>query len=54
MLSDKAVKEYQEIYKKQYWEEISFEEAREQGMRFLRLMEIIYRPIPKEKQLVGR
>lgn len=47
VLSKKAVEEYQEIYKKTYGEEISYEQAAQQGMGLLRLFKIIYRPINK-------
>jgi hypothetical protein len=48
MLSKQAVEEYQEIYKKEFHEEISFAEAEEQASRVLNLFKIIYKPIPKE------
>lgn len=48
MISQKAVEEYQEIYKKVYGEEISYEQASEQGMKVLRLFKLIYKPIKKE------
>lgn len=48
MLSTKAITEFQEIYKKEYREEISFERADEMGTKLLRLFQIIFRPIPKE------
>ena len=48
MLSEEAVLEYQQIYKKEFGEEISLEEAKEQGTKLLKLFSIIYRPIKKE------
>lgn len=48
VLSKKAIEEYQEIYKKTFGEEISYERASEQGMKLLRLFKIIYRPINKK------
>ena len=48
MLPKEAVVEYQEIYKKVYGKEISYERALEQGTKLIRLFEIIYHPIPKE------
>jgi len=44
-LSKKAVEEYQRIYKKTLGEEISYQEASEQGMRLLKAFELIYKPI---------
>lgn len=49
-LSKQAIKDYKEIYKKEFGEEISDEEAREQGARLLNLFKIIYRPIPNNKK----
>jgi hypothetical protein len=42
-LSDKAIKEYKEIYKKHYGQDISDEEAQEQGNRLLRVYELLFR-----------
>lgn len=44
MLSKDAIKEFQEIYTKEYGEEISFEEAQEKGERLVRLYKVIYKP----------
>ena len=49
-LSKQAIKEYKEIYKKAFGEEISDQEAYEQGSRLLRLFKAIYKPIPKDKE----
>lgn len=46
-ISNQAILEYRQIYKKEFGEEISLEEAAEQGMKLLKLFEIIYRPIKK-------
>ena len=46
-ISNHAILEYQEIYKKEFGEEISLVEAKEQGMKLLRLFDIIFRPIKK-------
>ena len=48
-LSKEAIEEFKEIYKKVFGEEISDQEAYEQGSRLLRLFKAIYRPIPKSK-----
>jgi len=50
MLSDKAVKEYQEIYTREFGEELPKNEAREQAESFIRLFRLIYRPIPKNAE----
>lgn len=42
MFSDKTIKEYKEIYKKEYGKEISDAEAREQGERLTAFFEILY------------
>lgn len=49
MLSDEQIKKFQGLYKKQFGEEISREEAYEKGSRLLRLVELIYRPIRKRE-----
>lgn len=46
MLSKQAVKEYKEIYKKEFGKDISEAEAVSQGTRLLNLFKIIYKPIP--------
>ena len=55
MLTDKQVTEYQEIYKKIYGKEISKQEALEQGIKLIHLMEIVYKPMTqKEYDMVQR
>jgi hypothetical protein len=49
MLSDDQVKEFQEIYKATFGEEISFKEAYDQGIRLLCLMQIIFMPMTVEE-----
>jgi len=49
-LSKEVIEEYKKIYKKEFGEEISDEEAHEQGGRLLRLSKTIYRPMPKDKK----
>lgn len=48
-LSKKAIKEFKEIYYKEFGRTISDEEAQEKGQSLLSLFKIIYRPIPTEK-----
>lgn len=49
MLSRKAVLEYQAAYRKVYGKEISYGEALEQGIKLLKLMRLIYKPLSKEE-----
>ena len=43
MLSDKAIKEFKEIYKKEYGQDITDAEARDQGERLVGLFDIFYK-----------
>ena len=43
-LSDENIKEFQTLYKEHFGKEISKEDARENGIKLLRLISIIYRP----------
>jgi len=45
MINDEAAKEFQEIYKKEFGEEISLEEAKEKGWRLIRLMRVLYKEV---------
>jgi len=47
MLSNKAIKEYQEIYLKEFGKEISFEEAKVQAENFVNLIRLIIKPTPR-------
>ncbi len=48
MLSDKAIEEFKQLYKEQYGEELTDSVAAEAANRLLRLVDIVYRPIPKD------
>ncbi|PIP30674.1 hypothetical protein COX25_03485 [bacterium (Candidatus Howlettbacteria) CG23_combo_of_CG06-09_8_20_14_all_37_9] len=48
-LSPKAIKEFQEIYRKEFGDDIANLEANEMGLRLLNLFKTIYRPIPKNE-----
>lgn len=48
MLSEKAIIEYMEIYKKEFGKDISYEQALEGGTKLLCLFKLIYKPIPKD------
>jgi len=48
MLSDENIRAFQVLYKEHFGKEISKEDARENGIKLLRLISIIYGP-KKEK-----
>lgn len=49
MITDEHITQYQEIYRKQFGKEISREDARDQGTKLVRLMQIIYQPMTQEE-----
>lgn len=54
-LSKEAIEEFKEIYKKEFGEEISDQEALEKATKLLRLIEIVYKPMTqKEYNMVER
>ena len=48
MISNEALGKYKAIYREEYGEDISDEEALEQAVNLLTLMGAIYRPVKKE------
>ena len=48
-LSEKAIKDFKEIYKKKYSKTISDENAQELGQNLISFFRIIYRPIPENR-----
>lgn len=50
MIPKEGFIEYQEIYRKTFGHEITYEEAVEKGTKLLGLYKIIYRPIPSSWQ----
>ena len=48
MISDAALKEFQEIWREEIGTEISDEKAMEEATQLLTLFDAIYRPIKKE------
>lgn len=44
-ISNKAITEYQQIYQQEFGILITEEEAKEQGLKLLRLFDIIYKPL---------
>jgi hypothetical protein len=47
-LNKEAIKEFKEIYYKEFGKKTSDEEAQEMGENLILLFKIIYRPIPKK------
>ncbi len=47
MLSKKAIQEYQQIYKEVHGKELSYQKAVEGATKLLRLVKLIYHPLPK-------
>lgn len=56
MLSHEQIKKFQTLYKNRFGKEISREEAYEQGVKLIRLVELIYKPMTEAeyKQLQER
>jgi len=46
-LTDDEVLQFQAIYRQQFGKEISQQDARERGIKLVRLFEIIYKPMTK-------
>jgi len=49
MLSKKHIQSYRELYRKRFNKEISEEEAYEQGIALLRLVELTYTPMTEKE-----
>jgi hypothetical protein len=45
MLSDEQITKFQTLYKNRFGREISREEAYEQGVKLIRLVELVYKPM---------
>ena len=56
MISDEQVKEFQILYKNRFGKEISRERAYEEGVKLIRLIKLIYKPMTEReyKQLQKR
>lgn len=48
-ITDTDVLEFMALYKKQFGEDISFQDARDQATKLVRLMQIVYQPITVEE-----
>lgn len=49
MLTNEQVTKFQDIYRKRFGKEISRADALEKGIKLVRMMEIIYKPITKKE-----
>ncbi len=49
MLSDEQITSFQALYKSHFGKEISREEAYEEGVALVRLVELTYKPMTKEE-----
>lgn len=47
ILSQEAIEEFKQIWKKEFREEINNEKANEEGSRLIRLIKAVYKPVPK-------
>ena len=48
-LSDQHIAEFQTLYKNHFGKEISREEAYEKGIKLLRLIKLVYKPLTEEE-----
>lgn len=48
MISKEQLEKFKTIYKNQFGEEISDQDALDQATKLLNMMKVIYRPLPKE------
>lgn len=48
-LSDEDITKFQTLYKSEFGMEINREDAYEKGVKLLRLMSIVYKPMTKEE-----
>ena len=51
MLTEKSIAKFQEIYKARFHKDLSREEAYEKGIKLVRLMQIIYKPMTESEYL---
>lgn len=49
MLSDEQITTFQTLYKNRFGKEISRQEALEQGVKLIRLVELVYQPMTQEE-----
>ena len=49
VLSDKNISDFQELYRKHFGKEIGKQEAYEKGIKLVRLMSLVYKPISQSQ-----
>ena len=49
MLSDEQISKFQKIYKTRFGKEISREEAYERGVKLMRLVKLVYKPMTEDE-----
>lgn len=49
MLSNEQVAEFQKLYRRRFGKEIGFKEAYESGIKLIRLVKLIYKPMTEEE-----
>ena len=49
MLTDAQITKFQKIYQQEFGKKISRKEALDKGIKLVRLMEIVYKPISKKE-----
>jgi hypothetical protein len=49
MLSDEQISNFRVLYKNRFGKDISREEALEKGVKLLRLVQLVYKPITEEE-----
>ena len=47
-LTHEDITKFQSLYKKHFGEDFSYEQAHEEGIKLVRLMQLIYKPMTKE------
>jgi hypothetical protein len=47
MLSETAIKEFMEIYKEKYGDELTFKEGKDQAMKLLQVFRVVFKPVNK-------
>ena len=53
MISKTSLEKFKTIYKEEFGEELSDQEAMEKATKFLNLMKVIMKPIPKDTVNLG-
>ena len=48
-LTDQQIEKFQELYKARFGTDISYEDAKTSGLKLVRLVKLVYKPITKEE-----